>query len=150
MREADISLEVASDPLLLGSVRSLVRSYLDTLGITRDAQDDVVLAVDEACTNSIRHAYGGPCDRPYRIALRSSPEWVEIEVSDDGNPAPRGKVQRKELTVPSDERCVVPGGLGVQLIYSVFDEVNFCTGEGAGNCVTMRLKRPVTLKQVEG
>ena len=35
----------------------------------------------------------------------------------------------------------IPGGLGIQLIHEVFDEVDFCPGEGGGNCVTMKLKR---------
>ncbi len=150
MRDADVSVEVASDPLLLGPVRSLVRTYLEALGIGQDLRDDAVLAVDEACTNSIRHAYGGPCDRSYWITLRSAPDWVEIELRDEGNPAPASKLERKELAPPPGQEHVVPGGLGVQLIYSVFDDVTFCTGEDSGNCVTMRLKRPIALKQTEG
>ncbi|NIP90019.1 MAG: ATP-binding protein, partial [Gammaproteobacteria bacterium] len=49
-------LEIAAHPRLLSTVRGMVRSYLAEAGFARERTDEVVLGVDEACTNAIRHA----------------------------------------------------------------------------------------------
>jgi anti-sigma regulatory factor (Ser/Thr protein kinase) len=139
--ENDIRLEVRSDPRLLGSVRSLIRSWIDGFDIAGDVADRVVLAVDEACANAIRHAYEGKCDRSVELSLQAAQEYLEFRVCDQGVPCEPGQVERRTLEAP-DPRTVQPGGLGVQLMYEVFDEVLFSPGNERGNCVLMRLKRP--------
>lgn len=138
---SDIRVELLSDPSLLQCVRSLVRAYVQGMGFSRDRVNEIVLAVDEACTNAIRHSYGGRPDGRVTLALRSNAQWVELRIRDTGEPAPPEKVARRELPRPTRETAQ-PGGLGVQLIYQVFDEVKFVPGEGRGNSVVMRLKRP--------
>ena len=110
-------------------------------GVVAGADREVALAVDEACTNAIRHAYEGRDDGVLLVTLRSNGAWIEMEVRDAGLPAPPEHLMRKELKAPSVED-LKPHGLGVQLIYRVFDEVAFWPGEEEGNCVTMRLKQP--------
>ena len=142
MNDPGIAMEVTSDPALLGAVRGAVRCYLTANGFSSERADEVVLAVDEACANTIRHAYGGQKNRVFRLAMRTTKRWLEVEVRDGGKPAPRDKIGRKGLPKISDEKEVAPGGLGVQLMYEVFDKVEFSPGKTRGNCVTLRLKRP--------
>lgn len=137
----DIRLELLSDARLLQCVRGLIRVYLQGLGFSRERMSEIVLAVDEACTNAIRHSYGGRANGRVTLTLRSNAQWIEMEVRDAGEPAPPDKVARRELERPTRETAQ-PGGLGVQLMYQVFDEVVFAPGEKRGNRVTMRLKRP--------
>ena len=137
----DIQVELRSDPKLLRAVRGLIRSYFIQSGFCEDKSDEVVLAVDEACTNAIRHAYEGRKDDILLITLRSNSACVEVEVRDAGLPAPPEHLVRKELKTPSLDD-LKPHGLGVQLIYEVFDQVAFWPGEEEGNCVTMRLNQP--------
>lgn len=139
--QTDIELSVRSDPRLLAAVRNLVRSYLNQYGFGRDRIDEVVLAVDEACTNAIRHAYHGRKKELLYLAVRTSPAWLEVEVSDNGRPAAWEKIQPREVAPPKLRR-LKPHGLGVQLIYSIFDEVEFRVGLDQGNTVLMRLRRP--------
>lgn len=141
MTGKDIAVEVASEPRLLTAVRGLIRGYLDQLDFPKERAEEAVLAVDEACTNSIRHSYRGDPHQPLRLTLRTTEGWIEIVLTDSGAPAPAESVCRKETVAP-DPQAVEPGGLGVQLIYSVFDEVTFRPGKTKGNRVTMRLKRP--------
>ncbi len=61
-------------------------------------------------------------------------------MSDQGTPCPSECSEYRPLVAPAPHE-VVPGGLGVKLIYEVFDEVRFCPGTTSGNCVTMRLQR---------
>lgn len=139
MRE-DIRLEVASDARFLESIRAVVRTYVTKLGLSNERVAEIVLAVDEACSNSIRHAYEGQAGGRLYLSLRSNAKDIEVVLRDKGTPAPPERTRRKELTTPTLD-ALKPGGLGVQLMYTVFDEVEFERGKKTGNCITMRLKR---------
>jgi len=136
----DLRVDLASDPRLLSAVRAMVRSYMGLQGFPPERVEEVVLAVDEACTNAIRHSYGGRTDRSIGVELYGEPEYVQIVLRDEGVPALRERLAPRDLKA-ADPATVKPGGLGVQIIYRVFDEVAFEPGEHEGNRVTMRLKR---------
>jgi anti-sigma regulatory factor (Ser/Thr protein kinase) len=135
-----LRLEVSSDPRLLGVIRGVLQVWLELVGLAVDRRDEVVLAVDEACANCIRHAYDGRIDEPVELLLSASAEWLEISVSDQGTPCPAECAEYRPLMAPEPHE-LKPGGLGVKLIHKVFDEVRFCPGTTIGNCVTMRLDR---------
>jgi anti-sigma regulatory factor (Ser/Thr protein kinase) len=137
---AEIRLQMRSDPRLLGSVRSLVRCWFERHGVERTRIDDLVLAVDEACANAIRHAYDGRCDELVEVELAAAPAELRVDVCDRGATAPPEAVDRRPLPTPDVDR-LCPGGLGVQLMHTAFDEVRFCPGSGCGNRVSMRLVR---------
>ena len=136
----DFRLEVRSDPRFLRCIRSLVRGWVETAGAPQDAADEMVLAVDEACSNAIRHSYGGQCDRFVELTLRADEEFLEIRLCDQGDPCPPEHRERRVLEAPDPDR-LEPGGLGVHLMHSAFDEVEFCATENQGNCVIMRRRR---------
>jgi len=70
----DVRLIVRSDPRFLGSIRSLVRAWLEACEVAEDVVDTVVLAIDEACANAIRHAYEGRCDETLEVRLNENEE----------------------------------------------------------------------------
>lgn len=141
MKRADIRVELLSNPRLLGSVRGLIRGYVSSLGLSREKTDDVVLALDEACANSIRHSYGGQPDQQVSLSCFSDNGFIEFVVCDEGIPAAADRLEPKS-TGPADIHTLTPGGLGLQLMRSVFDEVEFMPGDGRGNKVVLRLRRP--------
>jgi len=136
----DIRVELNADPRMLRAVRGLVRGYIEGWDFPEDKVLEVVLAVDEACTNAMRHAYNNEPGNRLVLWLRSGETCIEIELRDEGEPAPPGRVKRKKIVVP-DKETLQPGGLGVQILYEVFDEVQFAPGEERGNRVTMRLNK---------
>ena len=136
----DFRLEVRSDPRFLRCIRNLVRGWAEAGDAARDAVDEIVLAVDEACSNAIRHSYGGQCDRFVELTLRADDEFLEVRLSDQGDPCPPEHRERRVLEAPDPDR-LEPGGLGVQLMHSAFDEVVFCSDNNQGNCIIMRRKR---------
>jgi anti-sigma regulatory factor (Ser/Thr protein kinase) len=141
--DGDIRVEWRSAPKLLRGIRGLVRCYVADHGFSDERCDEIVLAVDEACTNSIRHAYHGAPDRALELVLRSNDMELVVELRDQGKPAPWEVLEPKEVK-PPDLDNLTPGGLGIQLMYSVFDEVTFTPGEHEGNTVIMRLSRSGT------
>jgi len=136
----DFRLEVRSDPRFLRCIRRLVRGWAEAAGAAPDAIDEMVLAVDEACSNAIRHSYGGQCDRFVELTLRADEEFLEIRLCDQGDPCPPEHRERRVLEAPDPDR-LEPGGLGVHLMHSAFDEVEFISNENHGNCIIMRRRR---------
>ncbi|MBI1319080.1 MAG: hypothetical protein GC168_09045 [Candidatus Hydrogenedens sp.] len=137
----DITLTLRSDARLLKAVRGMVRGFVLDAGFSEDKTAEIVLAVDEACANAIRHAYHGSPRRPVMMTLDQADGWVKIEVCDEGIPAPIEKLQKCMDDVGTGDD-LKPGGLGVPLMRHVFDEVCFEPGVERGNRIAMRIRHP--------
>lgn len=78
------------------------------------------LAVDEACSNVIDHAYGGEDRGEIRILLDLNDKGLKITIQDDGAPFEPEDVAEPDLISPLETRC--ERGLGVFLIRKIMDE----------------------------
>ena len=128
-RRPCIFLRVPSQARYLVLERALVREVCQLAGFDAEETDRIVLAVDEACTNVIRHGYDGPCDKPIDISARlldGEPGGVELTIRDYGR-----QVDPERLR-PRQVGQVRPGGLGVHIIHQVMDEVRYSRAPGAG------------------
>jgi serine/threonine-protein kinase RsbW len=100
---------------------SLGRLALTGLAGVRPVPDetlhDLKLALTEACTNSVRHAYQDGREGKVEIVYELEPDRFAVEVGDEGSgfePAPD----------PDDlDRDLEEGGLGIAIIRAVADEV---------------------------
>jgi serine/threonine-protein kinase RsbW len=111
MREVRLTIPAKAEYVLLGR--------LALSGVTRmrplddETVNDLKLAVTEACTNSVRHAYGengGTVDIVYELY----DDRLVVEVSDDGAGFdPNEPVEAGEL---------IEGGLGIAIIRALVDE----------------------------
>jgi|SRR5215467_4800412 len=147
-----LKLELQSNPEMLCVVRHALGQLAETLGFTSAECREIVLAVDEALTNIIRHAYRGQEGRPIRATFR------RIEVPCDGK-------QRKALEIVLEDRgmrvdgeklCgrsldeVRPGGLGLHFIKESMDTVEFRRKFAKNQLrLTKLLKAPKTKKCTE-
>jgi anti-sigma regulatory factor (Ser/Thr protein kinase) len=112
-------IEFASHPANLSAVRNLVRQFAVDARVPAEQVDLIVLGVDEACANIIRHVYreetrliGLSCEQletSLRFRLRDYGEH-------GGEPA---KWAGRALD------SVQPGGLGLHLIRTAFDHVDY-------------------------
>ena len=68
-----LKMELPSNPDALCVVRNALEQLAQMLGFPEDECRAVVLAVDEALTNIIRHAYQGKADQPIKICFRRLP-----------------------------------------------------------------------------
>ena len=110
-------LEFASHPANLGLVRSCVRQFLQEQGFPARQVDLMVLGVDEACTNIIRHAYHLAEDKLITLSLQTYAGGVRFRLRDYGDQA--------ELVQGRPLDHVRPGGLGLHLIRHAFDQVDY-------------------------
>lgn len=127
-------LKVSADPRLMKVVRGVINYFAQQVGFDDADSMCLMLAVDEACTNIIRHAYGGQRDKSISLRVESLPDRLEIILEDTGPPVPEGALKPHE---PHPEEELKPGGLGTFFITSIMDRVVYDSEPGRGNRLTM-------------
>ena len=82
---AELHTVWTADPIHLPHIRALTRSWLTPLELDTDTASDIVLAVNEAASNAIEHAYvlPGPTDLVV-VRLWTEPHHLHCEVADRG------------------------------------------------------------------
>lgn len=91
-----------------------------------DALADLKLALTEACTNSVRHAYDGG-EGMVEILYELHEDRLVVEVTDSGEGFEYGDAHSKE----PDE--LTEGGLGIAIIEALADELEIGTPNGGGS-----------------
>ena len=126
-----VEIRLTADPSCLCIVRSAVQKAAETAGFAQPEVDAIILAMEEALANTIRHGYGGPCKQPIVVTLRKIPPGekeaagLEIIVRDFGQQVDPQEIKSRHL---DDIR---PGGLGVHIIQSTMDQVEYsCPNDG--------------------
>lgn len=93
--------------------------------IGEDTMADLKLALTEAVSNSVRHAYGEHGDGHVDITYELQPDRLGIEVLDDGHgfdPDEAPSLEGHELS---------EGGLGIAIIRTIADEFEIDSKPGA-------------------
>jgi len=126
-----------SRPDQLKHVRSVVRDVLDQTDYDEESRMSIVLALDEACTNVIRHAYLGDEGGDIVLQIAREKDDLVFRIRDFAEPIDRSQVRSRAL---DDIR---PGGLGVHFIYEIMDQATFLDPpDGDGNLLVMRKRIP--------
>lgn len=124
-----------AQPGEMAAVRHALAAALARTGVDAGLRQALVLAVDEACTNIIRHGYGGGSQALIQLRLTREGEDLGFELLDQA-PCVEGERLR-----PRDLSECRPGGLGLNLIDSLMDDWSLEPREGrCGNRLRM-LKR---------
>jgi anti-sigma regulatory factor (Ser/Thr protein kinase) len=143
LRSGDsVRLTLQSDPRHLCLVRAMVRSFGSLAGFDDALTHRITLAVDEGCTNIIRHAYGGRADGEIAVtcsleALQDGALRLVVRLLDHGAPAPGDEPLARDRTDP-----LVPGGLGIHLMRDIMDTVRFLRDPDGGNVLELGLLCP--------
>jgi sigma-B regulation protein RsbU (phosphoserine phosphatase) len=116
--EAVFEKRFAASPSALRDIRAAVQSFTSECGARTPCANDIVLAVDEACQNIIRHAYSGEMGEIV-LQMQCSDGVLVISLIDFAPAVDKDKVRGRDL----DD--VKPGGLGTHFIHEVMDRVEF-------------------------
>ncbi len=122
-----IEMKIPAEAKYLKIIRIGVRYICELVGFSVDEQNNITLAVDEACSNIIKYAYDQPASDIIQIICRLFDDRIEFVLRDYGKKVDVAQIKPRAL----DE--VRPGGLGVHLIKSVMDEVEYDTSLKVGN-----------------
>jgi serine/threonine-protein kinase RsbW len=131
---ARVNLTLPPNSSCLPDLRRSVAERFE--GVDRAVMADVLLALDEAVSNAIRHGSRG--GEPVQVSVERDGEWVEMAVR-DGGPTPR--LPR----LPDEPPPVLEtGGRGLWLILQLVDEVRLQRiGEGTRLVMRRRATAPV-------
>ena len=127
----------------LAAIRKFVVDTSRSMGAGGQAIRDLQLAVDEVCSNSIRHGYAGRKGQIEVTVERVGPS-IKVVARDWGRAFDPEQVPVPDPSLPLEERAL--GGLGLFLVKQVMDDVQFEFNDHQGNSVTMirRLDREGT------
>ena len=95
----------------------------------------VELAVDEACSNIIEHAYGSDMGGEIECTCSAANDCLTVILRDHGKPFNLSSVTEPDLASGLEKRPL--GGLGVHLMRQLMDEVRFEALGEAGNLLTL-------------
>lgn len=112
-------VEFSSHTANLALMRHFVRQFLDGYPFSERERTLMVLGVDEACTNIIRHAYQLRDDQPIALCLEDSGDCLRMRLRDYGKQVPHASMHGRAHDL------IKPGGLGLHLIRSAFDKVDY-------------------------
>lgn len=112
----------------LSAVRHRLAAWLNTAAVPEQLASDIVLAVNEACSNSAEHAYRGVDRRNMRVEAKLGDGTIDIRVSDTGSwKAPPAKSLTR--------------GRGLPLIRALTERVAV-DGTQAGTTIDMSFRLP--------
>lgn len=131
----EINLSIPSDPKYLCLLRGTVENMLNCMDFSDAERSRTILALDEAVTNIIRHSC--ECDPTIMvdIKLKCTDDELYIEARDFGD---CGKGFDIDKLCTKDMENVTPGGLGVNIIKTVMDSVEYTSSPEEGNVLIMR------------
>ena len=131
-----LQLELPADARLLPRTRKAVSGYLEEAGTEPEDRADVVLALDEACANVIRHAFPDGVPGTIRLRAEIASDAVTVQVEDDGVGFDALAVTRRE---PGPEDT---SGRGLHMIRALMTTVQLeSPSESSGT--SLRMQKPL-------
>ncbi|GJQ64282.1 MAG: serine-protein kinase RsbW [Melioribacteraceae bacterium] len=128
-------LIVSSSTDNLSVIRDFIRNAAENAGLSNEAIGKITLAVDEACTNVIKHAYNYSPDGEINIAANVKKSKFIISITDFGKSFNPEAIPDPNLKESIKQKRV--GGLGMFLMKKLMDEVEYHTSSGKKNQVIL-------------
>ena len=125
---SDVRLTLPARPENVAVVRHVLGAFAEALQLPDSVIEDMRLAVTEACTNVVRHAYADGEPGPVEILIRPEGDTLQVVVSDRG----RG-------IGPSDD--TMGPGLGLPLIAALAHSLEILPSEESGSRLQMSFLR---------
>jgi len=125
-------LELWGGNEVLGPIRAWAASTALTLGADEQAVTDFALAISEATSNAVRHAYVERHQGPLVITARRVGERIVFRLRDFGR-----KFDPSAVRVPDIEAGPNIGGYGIYLMRGVMDNVYYVTEHPRGTEVIL-------------
>ncbi|HET6549982.1 MAG TPA: ATP-binding protein [Solirubrobacter sp.] len=126
--QTDVKLTLPARPENVSVIRHVLGAFAEAMRLPDELVEDLRLAVTEACTNVVRHAYPPNIRGPVEISIRPDGESVSVVVADRG----RGIGTSSDTQGP---------GLGLPLIAAIADQVELQPVPGGGSRVAMTFAR---------
>ena len=129
------AFQLIAEAARLPGFRSELRKLLQEAGVGEKVTGEILVAVQEALTNIVRHSYAGKSGK-IDILFKDFPDRIEMTIRDFGEKFDPSKIPPPEL--PPQK----PGGLGLYLIKTLMDKAEYTSPNSEGNLLyLMKYKR---------
>jgi serine/threonine-protein kinase RsbW len=121
-----VRLTIPARPEYITLGRLALTAIAGVRPLSDETLHDLKLALTEACTNSVRHAYNNEGRGSVDIVYELRGDRLAVEVGDAGAGFDPG-------VATTDVEKLEEGGLGIAIIRAVTDEVEIAEREGGGS-----------------
>lgn len=131
---AHAQIDLDSDLAHLRETREFVRGFCASLPenpLDHASADALELAVNEAASNIMKHAYHGRADQPIQIEADAFPGYVSIRLHHFGDPFDPSVAPPPRLDGSRES------GFGAYIISRSVDQVRYCRDDRGRNCVAL-------------
>jgi Anti-sigma regulatory factor (Ser/Thr protein kinase) len=136
--KASLTISFPSQTSFLGLVREITKRMAESAGFSAGTAERLALAVDEATTNVIEHAYKGAADQEIELRFEDRGAEFRVELIDTGKMVDPRTVPRVDLERFVTERRT--GGLGMHLMEKIMDSVTFRRSARRNVCLLVKRK----------
>lgn len=119
----------------IAQARNWLAERAGQAGFPSDTISDLKLAISEAITNVVRHAYNGEPDHQIILSLVIDDKALTLTIRDFGRPFDASGYRPPDLNEPQE------AGYGMFLMHSLMDEVHYDTSSGVGTTLTLVKRR---------
>jgi serine/threonine-protein kinase RsbW len=119
----------------LATIGEFVVKAAKAAGLDERAIYEVQMAVDEACSNIVEHAYGGKGHGPIECTCHIDQDGLTVILRDYGQPFDPTCASAPVLDCDLQDRQA--GGLGLYFMRQMMDQVRFEFTSESGNVLTL-------------
>lgn len=131
MTDKSINIKIQSHPENLSKIRQTVSKALSKCCLSKEDSGSIILAVDEACSNIIRHSYKNDHTKEIELTICTEPDCLSIVVQDKGIEFDINCIEKRDVSE------VKPGGLGIYIIQNIMDTVEYSRTKDGCNKLSM-------------
>ncbi|PID63215.1 MAG: serine/threonine protein kinase [Ignavibacteriae bacterium] len=128
-------LTVTSSTDNLMKIREFIKTLALKIGFNEEEANKIILAVDEACTNIMKHAYNNSTKGRITIYVLSKNNKFTVSITDEGKHFNSNEIKEPDFKEYYEEKRV--GGLGMFLMKKLMDEVTYSQPNEKKNKVTL-------------
>jgi serine/threonine-protein kinase RsbW len=133
MASRTLNIESRTEHLI--AVREFVSNAAREFGFSEEDTGKIALAVDEACTNIIKHAYRFDPNNEITVTINPRKEAFEVSIQDSGAVFDAARIPTPDMKEYLSH--FRRGGLGIHLMKSLMDSVEYGNAPGHRNEVRL-------------
>lgn len=123
MKQSAVTLSLPAETAYLGVAEQCTRAVVTLFGFDEQSIGKIELAVEEAVSNVVEHAYRAEAGKGFELIFERVPLGMRIRIKEKGMPFdPRLVASYDPTRIGGDD---TPKGLGLYLMNRVMDEVSF-------------------------
>lgn len=135
-----VEVTIPSDTRHLHTMRVLTRTLAGSMGFGETESDKAALAVEEALTNVMEHAYHGENTHKLQIIFELKGERFQVRIVHNGDQVTHSDIAGAE-DLSNYYRQKKKGGLGIILMRKCMDEVTYKSGRRQNECCMVKYLR---------